>query len=246
MRLDFSPALRVNNMISSYQINRSAANKEGVTHKETERKDSFMRSTANNTNDFIQNLMKQKMDITDRRNALIADTRKNGGSMESIKPQLEALDEQLTNIDVQISQAMTKEMEKQKEKEEQKDDEPKTKEELRYEKMTDVVTLSTDARHVNLVDSVKGSIDGRIKTLESEIEMDNGRKVDTASTGASAYKLEQLSELKQRSARLEADLGSRMADIANKIEKDKDDISEKEAAAKEEDETEAAENNDNE
>lgn len=243
MRLDFSPALRANNMFSSYQINRSAANKEGVTHKETERKDSFMRSTANNTHDFIQNLMKQKMDITDRRNALIADTKKNGGSMESIKPQLEALDEQLTNIDVQISQAMTKEMEKQKEKEEPKDDEPKTKEELRYEKMTDVVTLSTDARHVNLVDSVKGSIDGRIKTLESEIEMDNGRKVDAASTGASGYKLEQLSELKQRSAKLESDLGFRMADIANKIEKDKDDISEEAPFAEDEDEAEENSNN---
>ena len=119
---------------------------------------------------------------------------------------------------------MTKELEKQREKEGPKDDEPKTKEELRYEKMTDVVTLSTDARHVNLVDSVKGSIDGRIKTLESEIEIDNSRK-DTLE-GASAYKLEQLSELKQRSAKLEADIGFRMADIANEIEKDKDETSE--------------------
>lgn len=243
MRLDFSPALRVNNMISSYQINRSAANKAGVTRKEeTERKDSFMRSPANNTNDFIQNLMKQKLDITDRKNALIADTKKNGASLESIKPQLEAFDEQLANIDIQISQAMTKEMEKQREKESPKDDEPKTKEELRYEKMTDVVTLSTDARHVNLVDSVKGSIDGRIKTLESEIEIDNSR--EGTFEGASAYKLEQLSELKQRSAKLEADIGFRMADIANEIEKDKDEISEEELSAKDEDET--AENSDNE
>lgn len=133
-------------------------------------------------------------------------------------------------------------MEKQREKESPKDDEPKTKEELRYEKMTDVVTLSTDARHVNLVDSVKGSIDGRIKTLESEIEIDNSR--EGTFEGASAYKLEQLSELKQRSAKLEADIGFRMADIANEIEKDKDEISEEELSAKDEDET--AENSDNE
>ena len=59
-----------------------------------------------------------------------------------------------------------------------------------------------------------------------------------------AYKLEQLSELKQRSAKLEADIGFRMADIANEIEKDKDEISEEELSAKDEDET--AENSDNE
>ncbi len=230
MRLDFSPGLHANNMFSSYQINRSAVNKEGVAHKEPERKDSFLRSNRNNTADFIQSLMKQKLDITDRRNALIADAKKNGSSMESIKPQLEALDEQLANIDVQISQAMTKEMEKQQEKESEKDDQPKTKEELQYERMTDVVTLSGDAKHVNLIDSVKGSIDGRIKTLESEIEIDNGRGLESGLEGASAYKVEQLSELKQRSAKLESDLGFRMTDIANKIEDEKDKVPEEESS----------------
>ncbi len=222
MRLDFSPSLQVNNMISSYQINRSAANKPGVSRTEPERRDSFMRSPANNnTGNLIQNLMKQKLDITDRKNALIASAKKNGTSMESIKTQIEAFDEQLTNIDIQISQAMTKEMEKQQDKNSQKEDESKTSEELQYEKMTDVVTLSNDAQHVNLIDSVKTKTDKRIKVLESEISLDSG----SGRGGASSYKTEQLSELKQRSAKLASDLGFRMADIANDIDEERDELS---------------------
>ncbi len=226
MKLNFTPTLQTNNLVSSYQINRSAANKSGVgsAKEETERRDSFVRSSMGNTRSFIQDLMKQKVDITDRRNALIASAKKEGASMESIKTQLEAYDEQLANIDAQISQAMTNEMEKEREKNTGKDDEPKTKEELQYKKMTDVVTLSNDAGHIELLDSVKNKVDGRIKVLESEIALDNGRE------GTSSYKLEQLSQLKQRSAKLETDLGFRIADLVNESNESSDETPEEDSS----------------
>lgn len=214
MRLNFSPTLQINNLFQSYQINRSAANKAGVSTTESSeeaRRDTFTLSARGKTMDLINSLMKQKMDITDRKNSLIASTIEKGSSMETIKSQLEAYDEQLENIDVQISQAMTRELEKKEEKE-NSDKEPKTREELQNEHMTDIVTLSGDVRNINMLDSVKTKVDNRIKILESEISLDNERQ------GAADFKKEELSELKKKSAELASDIGSRMVDIAEDID----------------------------
>ena len=64
MRLNFSPALQINNAFQSYQINRSAANKPGVNEAEgsnEERRDTFTLSPAGKTQNLINSLMKQKM-----------------------------------------------------------------------------------------------------------------------------------------------------------------------------------------
>ena len=118
MRLNFNPTIPVNSLINSYQINRSAANQTGGQNgvkAEEERRDSFTLSPEGGKRNLISNLMKQKIDIADRRSALIASVKEKGTSMDSIKPQLEALDEQLRNIDVQISQAIADEAKKQEE-----------------------------------------------------------------------------------------------------------------------------------
>ena len=115
MRLNFNPTIPVNRLINSYQINRSAANQTGGQNgvkAEEERRDSFTLSPEGGKRNLISNLMKQKIDIADRRSALIASVKEKGTSMDSIKPQLEALDEQLRNIDVQISQAIADEAKK--------------------------------------------------------------------------------------------------------------------------------------
>lgn len=214
MRLNFSPSLQINNLFQSYQINRSAANKAGVSSTESseeERRDTFFLSAQGKSMNLINSLMKQKMEITERKNSLIASTIENGSSMETIKSQLEAYDEQLENIDVQISQAMARELEKKEDKE-NTDNEPKTREELQNEHMSDIVTLSGDVRNINMLDSVKTKVDNRIKILESEISLDNGR------LGTADFKKEELSELKKKSAELASDIGARMVDIADEID----------------------------
>lgn len=169
---------------------------------------------------MINNLMKQKMEITDRKNSLIASTLEKGSSMETIKSQLEAYDEQLENIDVQITQAMAKELEKKEETE--NDDTPKTREELENERLNDIVTLSGDVGNIDMLDSVKTKVDRRITTLESEISLDNGRM------GAADFKKEELSQLKKKSAELASDIGLRMADIAEEIDENNEKSSEEE------------------
>ena len=140
--------------------------------------------------------------------------------METIKSQLEAYDEQLESIDVQISQAMARELEKKEEKE-NTDNEPKTREELQNEHMSDIVTLSGDVHNISMLDSVKTKVDNRIKILESEISLDTGR------LGAADFKKEELSELKKKSAELASDIGSRMVDIAEEIDENKEETPEK-------------------
>jgi hypothetical protein len=222
MRLNFSPSLQINNLFQSYQINRSAANKVGSQSKSSdeERRDTFTLSSKGGAMNMINNLMKQKMEITDRKNSLIASTLEKGSSMETIKSQLEAYDEQLENIDVQITQAMAKELEKKEETE--NDDTPKTREELENERLNDIVTLSGDVGNIDMLDSVKTKVDRRITTLESEISLDNGRM------GAADFKKEELSQLKKKSAELASDIGLRMADIAEEIDENNEKSSEEE------------------
>ena len=214
MRLNFTPSLQINNAFQSFQINRSAANKAGVSitdSSDEDRRDTFTLSARGGVMNMINSLMKQKMEITDRKNSLIASTIEKGSSMESIKSQLEEYDQQIENIDLQISQAMARELEKQEDKEKE-DNEPKTREELQNERLTDVVTLSGNVRNADMLDSVKTKVDGRIKILESEISLDTGRQ------GASEFKKKELSDLKKKSSELASEIGLRMADIAEEID----------------------------
>ena len=89
--------------------------------------------------------------------------------------------------------------------------------------MTDIVTLSGDVQNVDMLDSVKTKVDRRITILESEISLDTGRLID------SDFKKEELSELKKKSALLASDIGSRMAEIAEEIEEDKEKTPEEES-----------------
>lgn len=146
--------------------------------------------------------------------------------METIKPQLEALDEQLRNIDVQISQAIADEAKKQEEEKSPENKEPQTSEEIQYEKMTDVVSLSNDVDNVDLLDSVKNRVDGRIKVLKSEIELD---KLNNELSGASSYKERELADLETQSVKIASDIGSRMADIVEESNEDNEKIPEKDS-----------------
>lgn len=146
--------------------------------------------------------------------------------METIKPQLEALDEQLRNIDVQISQAIADETKKQEEEKSPENKEPQTSEEIQYEKMTDVVSLSNDVDNVDLLDSVKDRVDGRIKVLKSEIELD---KLNNELSGASSYKERELADLETQSVKIASDIGSRMADIVKESNEDNEKIPEKDS-----------------
>lgn len=214
MKLNFYPTFQTNTVFNPYGFNKSGANKApgDTAAAQEERRDTFILSPQGGRHSLLNNLMKLKAEITDRKNALLK-TVKDGGSMEMVKSQLDFYDEQLENIDEQIAEAMAKEAEKQTEKsnEQKEDKEPKTEEEILSERMTDLTTLSTDIEHVEILDSAKTTVDGRIKVLKSEMKLDRSHSAES-----SDGKTEELSQLEKRSKKLSSEIGSSLIDIAAK------------------------------
>lgn len=212
MKLNFYPAFQTNTIFNSYGINQSIANKKtGSTDssEQEEREDLLILSPQGSTHNLLNNLMKLKTEITDRKNALLHSV-KDGGSMEAIQAELDFYNEQLENIDQQIADAMAKETEKQTEKsKEVKDDEPKTKEEILTKRMTDITEISRDIDRIQILDSTKTTLDGRITVLESELSLDASH-----SSRSTNYKKDQIEELEKRSKNLSSEIASGLVEIA--------------------------------
>lgn len=229
MRLNFNPVTQ-NQIFNAYQINQSAAAKTGKTGKaasEEARRDIALISPQGKQGSLVNSLMKQKMNIMEQRDSLISSTKENGQSMDTIKTQLDSFEKQLKDIDQQISEAVTKEMQKQTENS-NKNKKPKTKQEIENARLANVMDLSQGLKTAQVVNSTKTRVDGEARVLKSEIELD---KMHGASEEALADKKSKLSALESKSAGLVADIGEILAGTAEAVE-EQNEI----AASKEKDE----------
>lgn len=215
MKLNFN-TITQNQIFNAYRINQSAAAKNGKAKATAKgaRKDLALLSPQGKQSSLIDTLMKQKMNIMEQKESLISSTKKDGKSMDTIKGQLEAYEKQLKDIDQQISEAMTKEMEKQAQKS-KKDDQPKTEQEIENARLANVMDLSQGLEKAEVVDSVKTRVDGEARVLQSEIALDIMRD---APEEAIAAKEDKLSNLEKKSAELLSDIGEIIADTAEKAE----------------------------
>ncbi len=230
MKLSFNPVTQ-NQIFNAYQINQSAAAKNGKTGtaaSEEGRRDLAVISPQGKQGSLVNSLMKQKMNIMEQRDSLISSTRENGQSMDTIKTQLESFETQLKDIDQQISEAVTKEMQKQTEHS-KKDTKPKTKQEIENARLANVMDLSQGLQRVEAVNSVKTRVDGEARVLKSEIELD---KMHGMSKEAVEEKENELSDLENKSAELLSNIGEILADTAEAAKGQNE-----AAASKEEEET---------
>lgn len=168
-------------------------------------------------NSRIEGLMKQKHSLLERKNELIRSTLENGGSRESIQELLDTYDEQMKNLDQQISREMASLNTDQTDKDSSisKNNAPKTKEELRKKQISDLVDLSSGLSQVTSIQSARTSVEGEARVLESEIRMDKGRGGDPE---AIARRGEKLADLQERAAGLSADIMKASRDIAEQID----------------------------
>lgn len=215
MKLDFYPAFQTNTIFNTYSLNQSIANKGAYStgaKEQEERRDLFLMSPQGGARSHLANLMKLKTELTDRKNELLK-TVKDGGSIDSIKGQLDFYDEQIENVDQQIADAMAAEMDKKEEQDEEKRqaDEPVTREEALTRRMNDITGLSDSIGRIQVMDSAKAAIDGRIKVLRSELELD---ALNNDRPGASSYKKDQIAELEKRSKDLSQEIGTRLVQLA--------------------------------
>lgn len=217
MKLNFNPGAQ-NQIFNAYRINQSAAAKTGKAagaQAQESRTDFAVISHQGRKGSLIETLMKQKMSITDQKNSLISSAKKDGRSMDSIKPQIEAYEKQLKEIDQQMTEAMAKEMEKQAEKS-KKNDEPKTEQEIENQRLANVMDLSQGLEKAETVDSVKMRVDGEARVLKSEIKLDKMYKSSTEMAADVSDKEKKLAELEKKSAELLSDIGEIVAESAEK------------------------------
>lgn len=181
-------------------------------NEQQEQKDTVSISPLGKANNLIESLMKQKQNIIKRKNELIGTVIEKGRSMDNIKSQLECFEEQLKNIDEQITQAMAEQFKQQNEsKIEIEYKKPKTEEEIQTERLNSIVNMSSSIRQEQVVSSVKTKVDGESRVLEMEVKLDESR------SGASASKKERLADLQKQSANLTTQINKDLIEVSEEI-----------------------------
>lgn len=202
--------------MSVNSINNKVASKDPDGRQGGIYRDTISISPQGRKNSMLENLMKQKQQIIEQKNKLVTTTMERGGTMDSIKTQLENYEEQLNQIDQQTAELMAKEAEKAGEK---ADDEPKTEEEIQNERMSDLTRLSGDMEQVETISSVKERIEGEAKVKRSEISQDRANSVSSSGPDAMvSSKTGALSKLEAQASKLTSQISQRLGEVTEDIE----------------------------
>ena len=209
-----------NSVINSSDVNRSIANKIGKTenningsnkqngqiNKRNDR-DTVLISAQGRKQSIIEQLMKQKQDIIERKNEVKISADEKG---YDVTEQLKAYEEQIKQIDEQISQIQSEEA---NESNDNKIDlkstykqEQKTEEEIQNENLTKISNIAISNELTEIVSNVKNQIDNRVNILETELKLDASRGL------FSEEKIEEISELKAQSSSVSNDIGEMVND----------------------------------
>ena len=210
-----------NSVINSGAVNRSIANKigkiennindsnkqNGQINKKNDR-DTVLISAQGRKQSIIEQLMKQKQDIIERKNEVKISADEKG---YDVTEQLKAYEEQIKQIDEQISQIQSEEA---NESNDNKIDlkstykqEQKTEEEIQNENLTKISNIAISNELTEIVSNVKNQIDNRVNILETELKLDASRGL------FSEEKIEEVSELKAQSSSVSNDIGEMVNDI---------------------------------
>lgn len=178
-------------------------------------------SKQNQKSSMLESLFKQKQNIINSRSNLIERTIENGGSLDTIKSQLEDFDEQLTAIDKQIEKYMFDQEQKaldiNKKEEILPDKKPKTETEIEANRFNKILSLSNNISQMEFASSVKKEMQGQARILKREIEIDESR----SKSGLKATsKRAELSKIENRISSVDNKISENMQDINEKIKAD--------------------------
>lgn len=217
-----------NTSLNISAINRSAGNKNEALNgkKKEEQTDVAAISPAGKKQSMLEQLMKQKEFLQERKQSLLDSAAENGS--EGISEQLEEYDKQLDQLDQQITQLQTE----QTDETDSKDDntgkiyeKPKTKEEVQTDQLNAITELSANSEQAEVQSSVQNRLDGRVNVLKAYIKSANG---------AIESRVEEAADLENRSQQLSSQIAEKLQEINDSIP-DTENIIKEIAAAKEED-----------
>ncbi len=197
--------------MAAQAFNRSAWGGIKANDKKTEEecRDRLSLSPMGQFQSRLESLMSQKQSIIEQKNQLIADTLDAGGDIKSIQSMISLYEEQISNIETQISQTMKEMVEEQlEEKDEEKlEKEPETKEELQRRQMNELSSASMDFERTGQIYSAHVHKKGEASALAQEIALDGGRG------GAAPGKQERLNELLKEADELYTEAMKGYADL---------------------------------
>lgn len=101
MRVNLNIGMQ-NNFLNVYHINNQDLSQKQSIIKNSdlrEQKDTVSISPLGKTKSLVESLMKQKQKIIESKNQLIGRTLEKGGNIDSIKSQIESLEEELKTVD---------------------------------------------------------------------------------------------------------------------------------------------------
>lgn len=170
---------------------------------------------------MLESLVKRKEALMESKNSLIERTMENGTGIETIQAQLDEYDQQIKDIDEQISQSM---MEDQKEALETKGKDKKEAEETTADKniegqidkstVYDFIQLDGTVEQMEQLHSLKTNMENEVKTLKSEMSLDS-------MTGMShSSKLEKISNLEKNINNINTSVGEILNNVNDTIQKD--------------------------
>lgn len=197
-----------NAVLNVAAINRSVSGSSQSVQGENQRPvlgDRVNVSAKGKKQSLMEQLMKQKELIQESKRAAIDSAAENGTG--SISQQIDEYDQQLKELDEQIAQLQAEQVEEDTKKVEEGEtgiyDKPTSKD-LQMETLNGITELSTASDQAEVISSVQNKIDGRVRVLESEIE---------SGIGNMETKIEDVSELKNKSQELASVITDKLSDI---------------------------------
>lgn len=158
--------------------------KEGQERRE----DKVQISPNNQIQGRLDFLMERKQELIERKNELMA----SGADWDSIQAMVALYEEQISNVETEISQTLKDMVEEQLEKaEEEKQDgkDPETKEEQQMQYLNDLSNTSMDYKQASQVHKAHDQKEREANVLSMEVKLDDSRG------GASNGKRERLGEV---------------------------------------------------
>lgn len=163
---------------------------------------------------LLDSMTKQKQRIADHKRALVSWTLEKGGTLDSIRIELENYDQMVRDIDAQMADILAQEIREQAEKPqpERDDEKPKTLEEAQSERLADITTTSADLQQAGTLHALKKDAEGKLRVLASEAALDRGRGASAADAAT------RLNDAEQKVEDLAAQLADKLGDVNERLE----------------------------
>lgn len=166
---------------------------------------------------MLESLVKRKETLMENKNSLIERTMKNGTGIETIQAQLDEYDQQIKDIDEQISQTMIEDQKealetKEKKKTEETTDNKNIEGQIDKGTVHDFIQLDGTVEQMEQLHSLKTNMENQVRTIKSEMNLDSMTGISRSS------KLGEISNLEKNIANINASAGEILNDVNETVQ----------------------------